>query len=199
MFYDIPEYNKNLILTDDIYFDVTTIKANDIQEILNKNKSVLATTKINNKLVSEIIYETSIKYELNPAIIIARLQTEQSLISKQTASQNTLDWALGVGCPSKAIRYQNFKGLDRQIEYACKKLGQEYLYSTKFLNGKSIPEKMIVEQFAADGTKIIINPQSKACYCLYIYNPEVGYSKNKNAITGNYLFYLVFKRYFGKV
>jgi len=197
MYYPMPDFDKNIIIPDEIFFDTKKITKEIIQKILDDHNSILKNYKVDGALVSEVIYNLGIKYNLNPAILLARIQTESSAITK-SINKDRFDWILGVGCPNKTTRIEKYRGFDKQLEQAAYKLGRQYLYEKPFLNGASLPEKMIVENHAGDGEKWVIQPKTKAAYALYTYNPEIGVSKfDGNDISGNYLFYLVFKRYFG--
>lgn len=191
-----PIFDKNIIIPDEIYWNIDLVSQKQIQDFLDLKQSVLAPMVVSGRPVSQIIYEESIKNGISPIVTLARLDTEQSLVSKKSASQNTLDWALGVGCPNATTRIKEYKGIDKQLEGGIPRLAKHYLTSKNFLNNGPLPKSMTVENHAGDKKKITINPKTKAAYILYTYNPEVGISENGEEITGNYVFYIIFKRFY---
>lgn len=191
-----PIFDKNIIIPDEIYWNIDLVSQKQIQDFLDLKQSVLAPMVVSGRPVSQIIYEESIKNGISPIVTLARLDTEQSLVSRKAASQNTLDWSLGVGCPNKTTRLQEYKGIEKQLEGGIPRLAKYYLTSKSFLNNGPLPKSMTVENHAGDKKKITINPKTKAAYILYTYNPEVGVSENGEEITGNYVFYTIFKRFY---
>ena len=196
---EIPTFDKNVIIPDEIYFDIAGATSTEIQTILDSKKSVLAPMKINGRSIAQIIYDESVKNGINPLVTLARLETEQSLVSRKAVKQTTLDWALGVGCPNRTTRKVEFKGIDKQLAGGIPRLAKYYLESKNFLNDGPLPKQMIVENHADDGRKIIVRPATKSAYILYTYNPEIGISERGEEITGNYVFYVVFKRFYEAV
>lgn len=192
----LPAFDKNVIIPDEIYWNTSLITEQQIQDFLDLKQSVLAKMVVSGRSVAKIIYEESVKNGISPIVTMARLDTEQSLVSRKTATQGILDWALGVGCPNRTTRIKEYQGIDKQLEGGIPRLAKHYLTSKSFLNNGPLPKKMIVENHADDGRKIEINPQTKAAYILYTYNPEVGVSEHGEEITGNYVFYTIFKKFY---
>jgi len=109
---------------------------------------------------------------------LCRLQCEQGLISKKSASQKQLDWALGVGCYDSGNWNQKFKGLDKQIEFAAA------TYRRHFDHAKSRIEKGEKISMTIDGQSVTV--KNAASYSFYKYCPH---------FQGNKLFYDVWNGY----
>ena len=70
---------------------------------------------------SVIIYYGSVVYGLNPQVVLATLQKEQSLITTRNPTERQLDWAMGYGCPtSSGCTNGDFaQGFFRQIDHGA--------------------------------------------------------------------------------
>ena len=100
-------FDRNSVLDDVSMKDSDAMSAADIQKMLDRNpwgkKSVLATYEQNGKSAAEIIKAASDKHGINPLVLLTRLQMEQGLINKTTASAATIDIAFGCGCPHSPV------------------------------------------------------------------------------------------------
>lgn len=67
---------------------------------------------------SHVIYNTAQWYGLNPQIILATLQKEQSLITNPGLNQYGLDWAMGYGVPEGTTRDYSKQGFAVQVDWA---------------------------------------------------------------------------------
>jgi hypothetical protein len=159
VFADAPvdaAFNPNLLITDQAFSDTGTFgSAAGIQKFFEDKGSALANTSAdflaklkepdtNTKIgledpnpslgrlrtAAELIYDASVKTGLNPQVILATLQKEQSLILGSFSGgslQVALDRALGFGCPDSAPCGDMFLGFYPQLFGAFDSTGSRYL------------------------------------------------------------------------
>jgi len=112
-------FDANDIFTDKELFDSNSLSRTAIQQFLEAKNSVLksVTALVNGvpKLVSEMIYEIGKQYGVSQKFLLAKLQHEQGLIEKETASQNAIDWATGYSCYNKRCN-EKYRGFYNQIQ-----------------------------------------------------------------------------------
>ncbi len=140
-----PAFNPGLLIPDSAFIDVGTFgTAAGIQKFLELKGSVLANTnpnflvKLNEpntsikegledpeanlsrlRTAAELIYDAAMHWGLNPQVLIASLQKEQSLVTGTFKSnselQTALNHAVGFGCPDHEICGEVFNGFYQQL------------------------------------------------------------------------------------
>ncbi|MDN5280552.1 MAG: hypothetical protein PWR01_4517 [Clostridiales bacterium] len=170
-------FQKDYLISDHGLTNVNTMSVADIQRFLDSKNSCLA-KPYNGSTPAQMIYNAARKYGINPQVLLARLQCEQGLISKTTATKKQLDWALGVGCYDSGNWNQNYKGLDKQIEFAAATYRRHYDNARQRIeNGERIT-------MTIDGQSVRV--KNAASYAFYKYCPH---------FQGNKLFYDVWNGY----
>jgi hypothetical protein len=188
-------FNSGNIISDNELLNVNSMTEQQIQEFLTSKNSFLSTYKIEDKLISYWIKKYTDENGINPQILITNMQKEQGLISQKTlpTKQRRLDYGLGVGAYDDHDDHK-WKGFDKQIlgsVIVCKK---KYDSSLKF----KYPLQYIV------GEKKSIKIENAATRMLYFYTPWIGDSPQiickikYNPPFGNYLFYLIYSKWFKK-
>jgi nucleoid-associated protein YgaU len=173
-------FQKDYLISDSTLTDSSTMTVAQIQKFLESRKSVLA-KPYRGSSPAKMIYDAAKKYGINPQVLLTRLQCEQGLISKKTATQKQLDWALGVGCYDSGNWNQKFKGFDKQIEYAAQTYRRHYDAAKARLDrGEKITMNI-------DGQQVTV--KNAATYSFYKYCPH---------FQGNKLFYDVWRGYRSK-
>jgi len=192
-------FNANNIISDYELEDYTSLSEDSVQRFLESKSSFLAgfTHVVDGirKTASKIIFEESQIYRINPKVILAMLQKEQSLITDQSPSQNQLDWATGFAvcdsCSKSDPSIQEFKGFYNQVSLFAEKVQDNYLRDLKSLGrtytgwGPSRTKKTI-DQYD-------ITPVNNATAVLYTYNPWRG---SDSGVGANYNFWRIWNRYF---
>ncbi len=157
------ELRYDYMISDRAYIDTNAMSRNQIQSFLTSKNSVLS-RPVNGKYPADMIYEAAHKYGISPKVLLARLQTEQSLVTKTTATQKQLDWALGCGAYDGGNWNTKYQGLEKQIEYGAKTMRNHYnIGLSKLANQESIPMKI-------DGETIKV--KNAATYAQYMYTPH---------------------------
>ena len=188
-FVNAAVFNKNFIISDFDQFDKHALSQMAIQTFLEKKGSMLATItdtfSYGIKKVSEIIWLVSQETNISPKFLLAKLQNEQGLIEKASATQNALDWAMGYSCFGGRCN-EKYRGIANQIDAGATTFR---IYSDQ---PNRFGFKIGVPSITSDGYQV--TPQNQATANLYIYTPYHG---SDSGIGGNYSFWKVWNRYFG--
>jgi nucleoid-associated protein YgaU len=173
-------FQKDYLISDNALTNSGTMTVAQIQRFLESKNSVLA-KPYRGSTPAQMIYDAAKKYGINPQVLLTRLQCEQGLISKSTATQKQLDWAVGVGCYDSGNWNQKFKGFDKQIEYAAQTYRRHYdAAKAKLDRGEKVSMNI-------DGQQVTV--KNAATYSFYKYCPH---------FQGNKLFYDVWRGYRSK-
>ncbi|MCK9223824.1 MAG: hypothetical protein M0R46_08950 [Candidatus Muirbacterium halophilum] len=178
------------IIENGEFTDTTTMTASAIQQFFESKNSGLKNTYRGQK-PSDIISNVCRQYGINPKVILATAQKEQSLISRTTISQSKLDWAMGVGCPDNGYHNPAYKGLENQLASAIR------IFKRWYDDGIS---KNVTQNGARKrvnyGTEWI-NCKNEATYSLYMYTPHTVDIHLSRRGGGNYLFCQIYNGFFG--
>ncbi|MEW6282906.1 MAG: D-Ala-D-Ala carboxypeptidase family metallohydrolase [Candidatus Eremiobacterota bacterium] len=184
---------------DNLLPDRALQKASDfnVQEFLERLDSPLLLLKTQPQdgspsvPIVQQLEKTAWKYRMDVRVLLAKLQVEQSLVTRPPTPER-LEWAFGFGL-TDSDRMGAYRGFSRQLESAAQAL-TGYLDSRHPLTvvgqvGK--PMKVL------DGTPL--SPKTLATAALYRYTPYVGNRPHGTLVPpfGNYLFYLVWTQFFG--
>lgn len=178
-------FDRNSVLDDVSMKDSDAMSAADIQKMLDKNpwgkKSVLATYEQNGKTAAQIIKAASDKHGINPLVLLTRLQMEQGLINKTTASSATIDIAFGCGCPHSPVCSSSYMGFENQAECAAGTLSRSMVAATTS-NGTVSGWARNRQKTTQD--RIAVTPKNAATAALYTYTPWVGEAGGGRAGVG---------------
>ena len=172
------------------FIDVTTMNSEAIQQFFVSNNSRLK-DNYRGQLPAQIIYDVCAQYGINPKVILATAQKEQSLVTKSNVTAETLDWAMGVGCPDSGYKNPAYRGLGKQLESSIKIFKRWY-------------DDGISKNISSTGTTKRVNYgtanqriENEATYSLYMYTPHTVDIRLNQRGGGNYLFCQVYIRFFG--
>lgn len=113
----VPPFDKNLVMANSVFDNASTMSVAQIQAFLNQfpNSCIksyqgpLPTGKDSygaNASAAQIIYASAHLWGLNPQVILATLEKEQSLVSGGGGCASWRFWsAMGYGCPDGSNRY----------------------------------------------------------------------------------------------
>lgn len=186
-------YNSEFILSDETYRSGSSLSASEIQSFLeSKNSSLVNESVIVSnikKSASQIISEVSIKYNINPKILLAIAQKESGAIERSRLSQFEFDRIMGY-----AVSNPDYRGLFHQFDRAARQF-QRYFDN---------PERYYFQPGLSRKTNddVIIIPQNRATAGLYNYTPYAG-KKNGSDVTedggGNFKFWKLWQTYFSYI
>jgi hypothetical protein len=182
-------FNPGAIISDFEFFNSSAMSLTSITGFLKDNGGAIATmnfsTGSGTKTAAEIIYNAAREYRINPQVIIATLQKEQSLITATNPSTTSLNYAMGYGCPDSGGCSQNASGFYKQIDYAVWQLRKYTTYPTQY--HYQIGNTYTFSDLS--GTKIsTVKIQNQATANLYNYTPHV--------YNGNYNFFNLWTKWF---
>jgi len=184
-------FDPNDIFTDAELFDSSALSRTAIQQFLESKNSVLATvTDVVDgmpKLVSEMIYELGKRYTVSQKFLLAKLQHEQGLVEKTSATENAIDWATGYSCFNRRCN-EKYRGIYEQLDAAA---DVQRIYAQRSQSSGYFGYEVGKQSTTADG--FTVTPANQATTNLYIYTPYQG---GKTGIGGNYAFWRVWNRYF---
>lgn len=171
-------FDPNTVIAETTFRDSSAMSVEQIQAFLEDQPGTLATYRAKDhngqmKSVAEMIAEASARWGVNPKVVLATLQKEQSLLTKKSPSQHTYDWAMGCGRADSRTYYE-YQGFGKQIWCGAEKLAKN---GGGWSPGKSMK---------IDGSRIY--PTNAATYSLFRYTPH---------FKGTMSFWLIYWRYFG--
>jgi uncharacterized protein YxeA len=129
MYLTSAAFNPNRVMDDGVFNNTGTMSAGDIDAFLNARNSCIspqsgfrAVDPIGyspgggyqyggNETAGTVILHAAQAYDLNPQVLIATLQKEQSLITSTSCSTNTIAKAMGYACPDSGGSY-SYSGIN---------------------------------------------------------------------------------------
>lgn len=240
-------YDGDNIIDNATLFDTSTMNAGDIQNFLSDMRSGLSSRSFNfdcaatdasanlyrdagapcgqNVLSSQIIYYASKIYGINPRVILATLQKEQSLITTTNPTSWQISQAMGYGCPTTTgcgsnsdFLYQIDNGTFTMRLNTERAMGNNTYWfkasswvcgSAKNFYKPSLYPQQSVDFYDQDGvqyrTHYIKNAATSAFYCYtpHAYNNPNGlyglpkYGTTGRYYSGSYNFVYYFEKWFG--
>ncbi|MFL5357701.1 hypothetical protein [Archangium sp.] len=166
------EYDMNRLLEDADITGGQWITTAQVQAFLQQKGSYLATYKDpawSNKTAAALIVERSKAYTISPLYMLARIQTESSLITSGTSAN--LAKATGCGCPDSGGCTVSYAGFGNQIECSAKKM-RGYFPDLDAGRATVSGWKPGVAKSTSDPCSV--TPATKATAALYTYTPWVG-------------------------
>lgn len=182
-------FNPNYVISDSEMGDYTAMTLEEIENFLAQKSGVLATYEVltplgMNKSAAEIIYEAGQTYQINPRVLLAMLQKEQSLVENPQPTPYNFDWAAGYArcdaCDPADPNIAKFKGFAKQVDNAAAVL-RYYLDNPD--NKNWLKRSGLI--YNIDSVPVI--PANLATAGLYNYTPH---------LAGNFNFWQIWQRWF---
>jgi len=138
------DFNANNLISDSDFVNINAMSVDRVQNFLNSRGSCLSGFSENGRSAAQIIYDAAHGYgeasgsinginintstgTVNPGVILATLQKEQSLISDPSrCTANVLVKAMGYGCPDAGGCNPKYAGFTKQVEWASWQLRYNY-------------------------------------------------------------------------
>ncbi len=205
---DLRQFNAGNIISDEVFFNPGTMSESDIAAFLRskvpscqsgyvclKDYTQSTVSKAAdaycdgyagaaNEPAARIIYKTAISCGINPQVILATLEKEQSLVTNRLPSDWRYVVAMGHGCPDFKKCDPRFAGFQNQV-YGASRQFQIYAegrYFTYYAPGKTwnILYSPYPERGCGTSPVYVAN---KATAALYYYTP---YQPNAAALNNPY-------------
>ena len=124
-------FDANTIVSDPMLTTATAMTVDDVQAFFEKspynNRSWLASYSEDGVSAAELIVRAAVTHDVNPLILIARMQVETSMVSKTVQpTQRTINRALGCGCPDGASCNPAYSGLQKQLDCGARIMRKWY-------------------------------------------------------------------------
>lgn len=184
-------FDPSLVWDDAVFVDTQRVDAAGIQALLEatpyERRSFLADEQIDGTPFAEVLVTVARAKQLNPMLLLVRLQVEQSLVSKtDRPATDAVDFALGCGCADGQSCNAAYRGLDKQLECAAGTLRTHYDASVAGTGAwrPGVANETLDPQ--------AVTPKSNATAALYAYTPWV-----LEDTGGNWLVWNVSRRYIG--
>jgi hypothetical protein len=147
----------------------STISTSDVQSFLEKRGSYLARYTEMGKTAAQIIVSNATASGISPLYIVARIETESSLIESGTS--NNLLSAAGCACPDTAPCDSAESGFGNQITCAAKLMSG---YLRQLEGGGETVSGWKVGKARATSDPCTVTPDDAATAATYTYDPWVG-------------------------
>lgn len=189
---DTAVFSPNKLIDQSTFEDALFMSGTEIQDFLENSpygfSSFLATYQWQGELASQVIERVSIENQINPLVLLTKIQVESSLIFRAQADPFLMEVALGCGCLDTGPScYAAPLGFGRQVECAGELL-RSYLTSIDESGftvsgwGPGINKKTSEGQW--------VNPLNSGTAALYTYTPWV-----LSGSGGNWLFWNVYRKF----
>ena len=171
------------IVSDHFFNNTQSVSVNNIQHFFENSpygRSWLADATFEGITASQIIYDVALEYNLNPLMLIVRMQVEKSLISTiSKPSNNRINYAMGCGCHDYQSCNASYRGFTNQIKCAAATMRRLYEESQNKTNEWTAgqPHRTL------DGA--YITPANHSTASLYAYTPWVLRNRGGNWLVWN--------------
>ena len=177
-------YNPGNLISDAEFINWRTLDANGVQQFLNiRGGTRLRTFSEGGLTAAQIIANAATANRINPLVILATIQKEESIVDSNYNFDYRVVWAMGYGvCDSCDINdpgVQKYRGFTNQINNGAWQLARNYSYWA--VNGSAwhVGKTMVI-----DGTAVRF--ANRATSALYRYTPH---------LPGNQNFYTIYNQY----
>jgi peptidoglycan hydrolase CwlO-like protein len=172
-------FQRETVISQTNFRASSSMSAADIQAFLEKQpgalKNYVGTDHAGvRKTAAEMIADASVNFNVNPKVILATLQKEQSLLSTKNPSDKQYAGAMGAGMPDSKKNDLSMQGFGNQIWWGAQKQDKN---ARDWHPGAFEP---------VDGTKVFAT--NEGTFAQYRYTPH---------FSGVMSFWMIYWRYFG--
>lgn len=219
--YSVAEakYSSSNLISNAVFTNTKTMTAPQIQSFLNSKGGGMAKKSWNGKRASDIIYQASQDWGINPQVILATLQKEQSLVTDPSPSTTQYRSAMGYGCPDQEKCKSEYGAFESQVVNGTWQLRFNYERANRnnswynpattypcrsgdtdnnppfYNNGLFTGNKVTFSSTGGRPNKTITIANA-ATASLYCYTPHVG-PLSETGYSGSYNFVTNFESWFG--
>ena len=187
---DSVTFDKHNLVEQAMFEDAGYLSVDEIQDFLDStpygHASYLATYAGGGQLASEMIWQASVANNINPLIILTKIQVESSMIASKVDNGNLFK-VLGCGCPDNKPCAEEFDGFSSQVECSAEKL-RSYLTDLDTVGETIAGWRVKVAKKTLDPEWV--TPENAATAALYTYTPWVSTGSG-----GNWLFWNIWWKY----
>jgi hypothetical protein len=184
-------FDRHDVISDALFEQSTALDVANLQAFFERspynNRSWLADyTTPSGISAAQAIVDAALAENVNPLVLVARMQVEKSLVSKTVRpSQRNVDYAFGCGCPDGSGCSSTYRGFDKQVACAARVL-------RKWYDGSVAGDGLWVKGRAKRTLDpLSVTPKNHATATMYAYTPWVLVGRG-----GNWLVWNVQRKYF---
>jgi hypothetical protein len=172
-------FDRSTVVSQNNFRNGSAMTAADIQAFLARQPGALKSYRGTDhygqtKSAAEMIADACVKFNINPKVILATLQKEQSLLTVKNPTQRQYNGAMGAGMPDSGSVAGNMQGFGNQVWWGAQKFDKN---ARDWSPGKTEP---------VDGNNQVCT--NEGTFAQYRYTPHYG---------GVMSFWTIFWRYFG--
>jgi peptidoglycan hydrolase CwlO-like protein len=172
-------FDRSTVVSQNNFRNGSAMTAADIQAFLARQPGALKSYRGTDhygqaKSAAEMIADACVKFNINPKVILATLQKEQSLLTVKNPTQRQYNGAMGAGMPDSGSVAGNMQGFGNQVWWGAQKFDKN---ARDWSPGKTEP---------VDGNHQVCT--NEGTFAQYRYTPHYG---------GVMSFWTIFWRYFG--
>ena len=180
----VAQFDPEWLMGDRFFTNHNAVTAEGLQAFLESppygQRSWLADHTVDGAPLSRALVDIAHELELNPLLLLARMQVEQGLVSRSSRpSQSVIDSALGCGCPDYRSCYESYRGFAKQLQCAGDTLRRLFDDSAE---GSGIWNAGRSRETLDD---ISIRPANHSTAALYAYTPWVLRGRGGNWLVWN--------------
>lgn len=214
---EVKAYSNSKLIDDAVFDNYNSMTSNQIQDLLIRENSCLKSKVVldysygsggwsyqGEILVSGLIYKVAQEWNINPQVILATLQKEQSLLTLSDCPEWKYNSAMGYGCPDSGGCLAKYADITKQILWGSWQLkfnkersvgntgwnGDSGIYYVGYMTSGYRSRCATCSSYYYDGYATIdntlINFENGSTASLYTYTPHLGQS-----------FPRIFESYFG--
>ncbi len=188
------DFNPSELISDGAFTNSDDMSADEIQRYLETQGSFLKDFEEGGRKASKIIWDAAhgsgdatetvpgtsynVSSRINPKVILAKLQVEQSLVTAKNRNDTALNKAVGFACPDSGSCNPKYAGFTKQVENGAWQLQWNYDRA----KGKNYGDFQVgqTQTFSnSDGSSTTVTFNNRATASLYRYTPHV-YNGNHN-------------------
>ena len=186
-------FNRNKLIDDHSFMDSHFVDANAVQAFFEMtpygHRSFLADFDVEGQAAAELIVEIAREGNINPMILVVKLQQEMSLVSRRTPGTSfQINHAMGCACPDDGHCAEEHAGFRKQLLCAVERFNS---YLDDLRDGEPTVSGWKVGWAKQTLDDIEVVPSNMATAALYTYTPWVG----QHIVGGNWLFWNIYLRY----
>lgn len=183
----VKAYDASNLISDPEFINWEALDAGGIQQFLNSRGGTrLRTFSEGGRSAAQIIADAARSNGLNPIVILATIQKEESLVDSNTNFDYRVNWAMGYGicdsCSPDDPQVQKYRGFTNQINYGAWQLRYNYNYWAANGSDWNVGRTMIIDGLA-------VRFANRATSALYRYTPHLHGNENFSNIYGQYRVY----------
>lgn len=177
-------YDANNLISDAEFTNWRTLDVTGVQQFLNSHAGTrLRTFSEGGRSAAQIIADAARANGINPFVILATIQKEESIVDSNYNFDYRVVWAMGYGvCDSCSLDdpdVSKYRGFTNQVNNGTWQLGRNYNYWASNGSDWNVGRTMIIDDAA-------IRFSNRATSALYRYTPHLHGNENFNRIYNAY-------------